>query len=315
MVKEKGKTFIIPYIDQSTKFWEKLSDLYREQIREVYFPINDEYIGTGRPKQPENNLTEFLESKILPVSVLINPVVLPRPVDDIAERILEKLEYYQMRYNLVGVTLTNLSLAQIIKSKFPGLKLTASTLMEIYNEQQLTMLGEVFDNLVPSNRVLRDIRTLKTLRKNFKGKIRILVNEACLSSCIYRTQHFYEMSNPEIAYPHSLCNNLLEQQPWLRLTGGWVLPQHMYLFDSLYDEIKLSGRVSLQKPERYLRVIESYIYQKSLYPHEIGGGPASINVPMNIGSDFYQYTLHCKKNCTACSVCADYWTENKGQHE
>jgi len=296
-------------------FWEKISGFHKGRIREVYFPLQDQFIGTGRPKQPGKNLTEFLESQLFPVSVLVNPVILPRPVDEIAGRILEKLEYYLTHYNLKGVTLTNLSLAKLIKSRFPGLKLTASTLMEIYNEQQLNMLDDVFDCLVPSNRVLRDLRTLKTLRKKYKGKIRILVNESCLSSCIYRTQHFYEMSNPGITYPKSLCLSLLEQKPWLRLTGGWVLPQHLLFFDGLYDEIKLSGRVAFQNKELYFRVLESYMYKKSLYPSQIGGGPASVDVPVEITSDFFQYTLMCKKNCTECSVCSDYWNANTGKHE
>jgi hypothetical protein len=313
--KVRNTTFIIPYVDQEMSFWQKLSGLYGYRISEVYFPIMNQTIGTGRPKQPEKHLTEFLESKILPVSVLINPVVLPRPVDDLAKLIIENLEYYLINYNLTGVTLTNLSLAQIIKNRFPALKLTASTLMEIYNEQQLVMLDDVFDSLVPSNRVIRDIRSLKTLRKKFRGKIRIMVNESCLSSCVYRTQHFYEMSNPGITYPESLCNNLLKGKPWLRLTGGWVLPQHLFLFNGLYDEIKLSGRVSFQRPELYLRVLKSYIYETSLSPNEIGGGPASVNIPIDIGTEFYQYTLTCKKNCSSCSVCANYWTEKAGKYE
>jgi len=301
------KIFILPYIDQEMKFWEKLSGLYGDRIREVYFPIMDGKIGSGRPIQPNEHLPGFLKSKILPVSVLVNPVVLLHPVNEIADRICRKLNYYQRNFHLIGVTVANLELAQTIKRKFPDLMLTASTLMDIVNEQQLVMLGEIFNTIVPSNRILRDFRSFRALRNCFQGKIRIIVNEACLPSCVYRTQHFYEMSNPEIAIPKSLCNNLLEQKPWLRLTGGWVLPQHLFLFDGLYDEIKLAGRVSLQNPDRYLAVFDSYLKKKPLQPHEIGGGPASVNIPMDITTDFYKYTLFCLKNCTTCSVCEDYW--------
>ena len=134
-----------------------------------------------------------------------------------------------------------------------------------------------------------------------------MVNESCLTSCVLRTQHFYEMSNPDIAYPGSLCKNLLDQKPWLRLTGGWILPQHLFLFNGLYDEIKLSGRVSLQQPDLYFKVFDSFLHEKKLLPNEIGGGPASVNLPVDIGVEFYKYTLECKKNCATCSICADYW--------
>jgi hypothetical protein len=308
--KEIDKQFIIPYIDQDINFWEKLSEKYGKHIREVYFPITDDFIGTGRPVQPEKFLSTFLESKIFPVSVLINPVILPLPVNKIADRVLKMLEYYILHCNLNEVTLTSLELANIIKNKIPELKLTASTLMEISSVQQLVSLGSIFDTLVPSNRILRELKSLKELRNFYSGRMRIMVNEACIPSCVYRTQHFFEMSDRNNMHPHSLCNDILKQHPWLRLTGSWVLPQHLYLFEGLFDEIKLSGRVSLQRPERYINVFDSYIFRHTLGPHEIGGGPASVNIPLKITADFYQYTLNCNKHCSACTICSEYWKEN-----
>jgi hypothetical protein len=307
--------FIIPYADQKMSFWNKVSDLYGSQIREVYFPIIDEQIGSGRPKQPGIHLTEFLESKVLPVSVLINPVVLPRPVCEIEDRIIRKIEYYLENYNLLGLTLTNLSLAVSLKKRFPSLKFTASTLMEICNEQQLVMLGDVFDSLVPSTRILRDLEALTKIREAFTGQIRLMVNEACLSSCLYRTQHFFEMTIPEISYPKSLCSELLARKPWLRITGGWVLPQHLFMFEGVYDDIKLAGRIAFQDPVRYMKVLKSYINTESLSPHEIGGGPSSVNVAMDISADFYRYTLSCRKNCYSCTVCSDYWNKMTKKYE
>lgn len=308
-MQKNQQQYIIPFVNQELSFWEQLSDAYKPYIKEVYFPLTHENLGTGRPRQPDNHLCKFIESGILPLSLLINPVVLQRQVQTLANPVIEQIEYYKT-LNLPGITVANVELAKRIKSKFPEISLTASTLMEIYNEQQLAMLDDVFDILVPSNRALRDIRTLEKLRKGFNGKIRLLVNEACLPSCIYRTQHFYEMSKPEIAYPRSLCSDLLKQKPWLRLTGGWVLPQHLFLYEGLYDEIKLAGRVSLQDPARYFNVLDSYIHKKPLQPNAIGGGPASVNIPMDIDTEYYKYTLTCDKNCNSCSVCKEYWAEN-----
>jgi hypothetical protein len=314
MAKHRGKSFVVPYIDQDQGFWKRLADLYGEQIKEVYFPITDEEIATGRPRQPDKYLKAFLESRILPVSVLINPVILARPVEEYTDRVLRKLEYYAENYRLTGATLTNLKLAKRIKESFPGLRLAASTLMEICSEQQLSMVGDTFDIIVPPARAIREIRILRSLRKTFQGTIRLMVNEACTPSCVFRTQHFYEMSNPGIKHPDSLCQELLEQKPWLRLTGGWILPQHLFLFRGLYDELKLSGRITLQQPGNFLRVLDSYLNEKELQPHEIGGGPASINIPVTIETAFYKYTLNCRKNCVTCKVCQDYWIYNTGKY-
>lgn len=310
-----AKRFVIPYVDQGLRFWEKISVMFGSHIKEVYFPIQESLVGTGRPALADKHLPEFLESGILPVALLINPVVLHRPVEELSGLITEKIEFYIKSYNITGVTISNLALAGILRASFPDLHLTASTLMEIFNEQQLVMLSEVFDCIVPSGRVLRNFKTLKMLRRKFNGKIRIMVNESCLPSCVYRTQHFFEMSNHEIKNPQSLCSALLNQKPWLRLTGGWILPQHLHLIKEFYDEIKLSGRISLQKDDRYFTVLDSYINGKSLYPHEIGGGPASVNTLVPIEEDFYSYTLSCKKDCLTCDICHNYWAIHKAKYE
>ena len=49
MTKPSGKYLVLPYIDQKLDFWEKVIDLGGERIREVYFPITDGRISTGRP--------------------------------------------------------------------------------------------------------------------------------------------------------------------------------------------------------------------------------------------------------------------------
>jgi hypothetical protein len=51
------------------------------------------------------------------------------------------------------------------------------------------------------------------------------------------------------------------------------------------------------------------VNESTLQPNEIGGGPAAVNVPMDIESNFYRTTLTCDKNCMTCTICSDYWTE------
>jgi hypothetical protein len=152
---------------------------------------------------------------------------------------------------------------------------------------------------------------LKALREAFLGKIRLMVNEACLPGCPFRTQHFYEMGG-NIGHPHSLCNKLLKQHPWMRLTGAWVLPQHLHLYNGVYDELKLAGRVTLRRSETYLSVLDAYLHQKPLAPNEIGGGPASVLEPIDISEEFFVRTLHCEHQCHTCTICQEYWRENVG---
>ena len=308
-------TYSIPYVDQPLDFWEKIREKFQEHVKNVFFPIHPDIIGTGRPIQPSKHLTEFLESGLLPTSLLVNPIILPNKYEKLQKQILGNIENYISCYHIIGITVTNLDLAKDIRKNFPELELGASTLMEIRNQQQLVMIEDIFDVIVPSTQVIRSLQKLEALRSGFNGKIRILVNESCLPSCVYRTQHFFEMSSSSISYPSSLCNSLLEEKPWLRLTGSWILPQHLYLLDGLFDEIKLSGRISLSNPDRYIHVLSAYLNRETIYPNEIGGGPAAVYLPLPITAEFYKTTLECEKNCTDCNICNGYWNKNAIDHE
>jgi hypothetical protein len=153
---------------------------------------------------------------------------------------------------------------------------------------------------------MRNYPALLALRRAFPGTLRLLVNEGCLPDCLMRTQHFYEMGYAEET-PLSLCGPLLEQHPWMRLTGAWALPQHLHFFDALTRAFKLAGRATLQDPKRYLDVLDAYINRRAVTPDSVGGGPASPLTPLRISDAFYRKTLHCDKHCHSCPVCREYY--------
>jgi hypothetical protein len=99
----------------------------------------------------------------------------------------------------------------------------------------------------------------------------------------------------------------------MRLTGGWVLPQHLPLYDGLYDELKLAGRVTLQDPGRYRQVLEAYVHRFPLFPNEIGGGPAAVLESMEIDEEFFAHTLRCGHRCPECQRCRDYYDRALGR--
>jgi len=208
--------------------------------------------------------------------------------------------------HLKGVTISNLEIAGCLRETLPHLSLTASVLMDIAHPQQIVALDGVCDALVPSTRIMRDRKALEKLRAAFPGNIRLLVNEACLPSCPYRVQHFYEMSSG-ISHPMSLCTTLLERHPWLALTGAWVLPQHLHLYDGIHTQLKLAGRITLSDPTCYRSVLQAYVQREPLLPNQIGGGPASVKQPINITENFYKKTMECNRACSQCSICRDYW--------
>lgn len=308
------KKFVIPYVDQPPEFWQHLHETYGKFIRAVYFPMPGNILGSGRPPQPHQHLESFLRLGLFQNSVLLNPITLDEPAHKVASPVIEALERFHEKFGLAEATVSNLLLARRIKEKLPWLELTASTLMEISKPNQILMLGETCNTVVPSNKIMRDFHALKELKQSFHGNIRLLVNEACLPGCPFRTQHFHEMAHGKNENPPSLCNDLLEQMPWMRLTGAWVLPQHLHLYDGVYDELKLAGRVTLHDPKKYQHVLESYIYRKPLMPHEIGGGPASVLLPIEVSEALFKQTLYCNYHCESCDVCQDYYNAGVANH-
>lgn len=303
--REARGQWVIPYVDQPMAFWGQLRDDFGEFVRGVYCPLPGNVIGSGRPVQPDLYLDQFLRSALFSCSVLINPIALPQPVEEVAPQIVEVLRRLTGEVGIVGATVSNLPLAARIREDVPELALTASVLMDIATPLQAIMVRGICDTLVPASRIVRDLPALQALRAAFAGRIRIMVNEACLPGCLYRVQHFLEMANSR-GHPESLCQELLERHPWLRLTGAWVLPQHLHLYEGVYDELKLAGRVILRNPGVYRHVLRAYVNRESLGPNAIGGGPASVLEPFDITEQFFEHTLHCGHRCVECDYCIRY---------
>jgi sulfatase maturation enzyme AslB (radical SAM superfamily)/collagenase-like PrtC family protease len=297
----------IPYIDQPMSFWRKLDDQYAQAIEEVYFPIQ-EISPSGRPPQPDRYLKKFLQTASFSRAVLINPIVLSKPVEQCAPAIIKALSRLSDDFGITRVTVSSFALAHKIRKALPEFTITASVLMDVAHPRQASLLNGICDCLVPASRILRDLASLRKLRSAFSGKIRLLVNEGCLPDCLFRVQHFYEMATHR-HNPCSLCEELLQTKPWLRLTGAWVLPQHLHLFRDIADDMKIAGRVTLKNPDEYLRVLYAYIHGVEMGPDAIGGGPASMTERVTISEVFYAQTLECSRRCDVCTLCKDYFEQ------
>jgi hypothetical protein len=299
-------TWIIPYVDQPPDFWQEIQARFGESVREVYFPLPCKVSASGRPRQPEQYLSDFMRQAPLSKGVLLNPIVLDRPVELVAPDLILTLRQLEDAFGIQKVTVTHPTLARFIRDRLPGYHITASVLMGISNPLQAWLVRDVVDAITVDPRLVRDLEGLRRLRGGYAGEIRLIVNEACLPGCLFRTQHFYEMGYCD-DFPESLCLPLLQEHPWLRLTGAWILPRHLDYYEGLYDGLKLAGRVTLQDAGRYLAVLDAYVNREPISPRDIGGGPASPLDEIEVSDEWFEFVLHCDKACHRCSVCREQY--------
>ncbi|MGD1992488.1 MAG: hypothetical protein PVI59_04765 [Anaerolineae bacterium] len=304
--------WVIPYADLALSFWRDLEEQFGPLIEEVYFPMPSKHFASGRGRQPEHQLESFLKHAPLPKAVLLNPIVLPTPVEDIGPKVTAALKHLHDTFGVSRVTVTDLRLARLIRETYPTFKITASVLMGLSRPAQILMVGNTVDAITVDNVLVRDLAGLRRFRNAYAGELRLIVNEACLPGCPHRTQHFYEMAYGG-DYPQSLCEPILRDHPWLRLTGAWILPRHLHRYDGLYDNLKLAGRVTLRDPEKYLQVMSAYVHREDILPVDIGGGPASPLGPIDMPDTLFETILHCDKQCHTCTICRDYY-ERGGAH-
>jgi len=301
-------TWVIPYVDQDISFWQEIADRFGAHIEEVYFPMPGGLFASGRGRQPDSLLETFLRSGALPKAVLLNPIILPRSVEEIAGQVLDSLKRLHQDFGVSRVTVTNPTLARIIREELPDFRITASVLMGIARPAQVVMVRDFVDGITPDNSLVRNLDGLRRVREAFSGELRLIVNEACIPGCPHRTQHFYEMGYCD-HFPASLCQQMLEEHPWLRLTGAWILPRHLVYYTGLHDTLKLAGRVTLRDRAKYLAVLSAYVNREEILPRDIGGGPASPLEPIDVPDELFETILHCDRNCHTCLICQDYYEQ------
>ena len=249
-----GPPWVLPYVDAPMEFWRNLDSSYRGRIKQVYLPLPGRLLPTGRPPQNEARVEKFLDESPFPISILINPIVLESSVEDSASIVTEALLRLRERRPIADITLASVLLAGKIREALPDVP--AHGLRPHGYLQALTG--------APDGGPLLHHRTLQSRRPGpprsrgpaqiLRGKDTADRQRGMLPDCAYRVQHFYEMASGRPG-PASLCAESLSREPWRRLTGAWVLPPHLGLYEGLYDELKLSGRSTLRDTEKSERIL------------------------------------------------------------
>jgi len=188
------------------------------------------------------------------------------------QEIGEVVDFCLNNYSLKTITTTSPLIAKFIKTNFNNIQIRASVNMGIGTVDGMEYVKEYFDSFYLKRELNRDFKKIKELKcwcdangKNLYG----LANSGCLNNCSAHAfhdnlvSHESEISKMDNGYEFSgICHDYLKKDEniynYLDITG-FIRPEDVYLYEELFDSLKLATRVNTNP----VRILKSYIDYKS----------------------------------------------------
>ncbi len=238
--------------------------IFREHIRDVYFPLPKSILGSGRVVEQASNY-DFEISQIIKFSKenKIDPVLAINPTCEGEMTGTEASKkritgFIEANLGIKGVILTNPLHARPIKQKFPKMRIIASVNCYIKNVESAEYLKKLgFDEITIDRDINRNIPLIREIRKKTGLKIRVMLNEGCLRNCPFRKIHFNMISHGyETDYfDQNTCMKILKKEPEKVFSIPFVRPEDLQHYD-FADTFKLATRTT--PTEKIAYVLEAY---------------------------------------------------------
>lgn len=332
----------IPYNGDNKALYETIIPKFRDNIKEVYFPLPSAIASNARSN---GNMTRMEDLMVL-LDILaiddINPalilnsswVPLEAYTDEHISKIFEVVNSLHKR-GLKKIIMKNNYYMNtgVFHKYFPDIVLEASINCMLDTTDKVVQAVEMFGykSVVIDrsfNRNYAEFIKLTSILKHMEVGAKLLVNEGCLYACPFKQDHdnmigmcsyggdmFNKYKDAFLeTYPDYNnvagavnlqygCVSMYEKQPWLFLKSPFIRPEDLCRYDDHVDTIKISGRT--QPTEWIIKVIDAYVKQE--YYGDIRDltdtGPLNGNYPNKKLGKLFQNTAYCNKLCSGCGKC------------
>lgn len=161
----------------------------------------------------------------------------------------------QIANNGMNEVLVNSSLLEkYLRNNYPNFKYILSTTTMIRGVQTINNACEKYDLVVADYRDVRDTNFLDSL--TMRDKVEILLNETCAYDCLFRGQHYKEISKAQLRLQET--NESLEclYRDSSRFNEAVISPATVwsYLVPKGFSNFKLRGRIEIKD-----RLMDNYI--------------------------------------------------------
>ncbi|MBE6645502.1 MAG: hypothetical protein E7612_09055 [Ruminococcaceae bacterium] len=240
--------------------------------------------------------------------------------EKLANTVISVIEHLRDRVGGVDiVTTTSLTVAHVIKKRYPDIEVRASVNMRIGTVKGMEYLADLFDSFHVQRDYNRDFDRLKELKTwaDANGKkLIMLANSGCFSFCSGQTFHdnlvaheaeVCEISNIKDFMPYVCWRSLKNRENWPKLLQNtWIRPEDLHNYEGIFDTVKLATRMH-EKPGLVIGAYSrGYHIGNTLDLFEPGFGRALQPYIIDntaFPEDWFEKTTSCDKKCHSCNYC------------
>ncbi len=325
----------VHFTERTLSSYIDLVNKYHDHIESLYFPLGHitddiDIWGIRAPTWVYNMNGEIDKTSILnweraldlvigftklPVKILMNNIYNPSfHNEQHLQLILKKLKYYQNKFEIKSVVVSDFLLIPFLKEN--GFRVTLSTNSHnSYNELDMALMLYDIDEIVLQRDLNRNPkRTIPFLEhRKLMDKTILMVNEGCINACPYKNSGDVEIGISDVKSKRNKihtegCTILSLHQPWTFLTSQFLTKQMIEQYYPNIKTIKLAGRnLDVSKIKKQLQhYIDGVDHQLSDILNV--SAPSSMKVS-NLSTQYVRDVMLCNKECTVCMKCKTYYEE------
>jgi len=261
--------------------WQKkiLTEIVKPQVREVYGKLSKDFIGGGRSslaipeisKRKVRAHIEEIKKCGLEFNYLLNAACLDnREFTKYGQKMLHGLLDWLMDMEVDSVTVAIPYLLQLIKKKYPKLKVYVSTIAQVYSVERARLWEDLgADRITLAHQdINRNFRLLEAIRKNVACNLQLIVNNGCIYNCPFYIYHTTLLSHASqskhslrgffIDYCSLYCRAKQLREPEYLIRSDWIRPEDIHYYEDIgYNEFKLVDRE--MPTERLALIVDAYV--------------------------------------------------------
>lgn len=329
----------VHFTERTINAYIDLIEKYKDHIESLYFPlghIDDDidvwgirapdwvYIDNKVNKQAvmnwENALDNIMSFTKVPVKILMNNIYNPNFYDaDCMRKILQKLEFYNQKFNIKSIVVSDFLIIPILKQA--GFKVTLSTNSHnSLNELDMSLMLYDIDEIVLQRDLNRNPkRTIPFLKhRDIMDKAVLMVNEGCINACPFKNAGDVEISLSDVKTRSNKihvagCTALQKLDPWTFLTSQFLTKEMVEQYYPEIKTIKLAGRnldVSQIKYQlqHYVDGVDHKLSDiMNVYAH------SDIKVS-DLHEEYIKDVMTCNKECSVCRRCKVVYEQYNEKH-